>query len=333
MILSEMERADVLVRHTFICSVSSQKPAKRLIEHVRQMSGTTFPIRWPRGWIFTYRNFLRQGTFGRLNIKDLEKKYLCCDKFLIPVGTVSNGEEALTSGNVFILLLSEGGRVYVHDKNCDSVQLISRTGFHSLLTEGLMKYPPLREKLGPVRYSFGDSLALEFEIPTDLMGVWRLCQRNAGKEFSWTCTENIYLAEVVEGERTYENPAHQEWIKDTGSVNVLHIFVLSMLWRQKLIDIPIVVNEQLRVFAVNPDTKRVEYLASSLPAFFRVGVLRLGNQQYFCRQCVRHKKHCNIPPAYLCNTCPREPFCRKQTRSQKQKGRFFCPGSKHVSDE
>ncbi|AEV80407.1 tegument protein UL43 [Cercopithecine betaherpesvirus 5] len=339
MIFSDMKRCELLVRECFSCSVSTKDAPKRLMKFVRKVNGETFSIAWPPGWYFTFSDFLRAGPFGHLNIRDLEKKYLCCDKFLLPVGTVTDSKELAKVTQILVILISEGGRVFAHDSSHDSVHLISRVGFHSLLTDGLMKYPPLREAIGPIRYGCGDALALEFQFNYDLISLWRLCQKKEGQEFSWVCDDDLMCATVVGGVRAYESPGHQNWIKDTGSINVLQIFLVGMLWRGKWREIPILINDQLRVFGVNPESHRVEYLAINLPAFFKVGVLRLGNQQQYCRDSFNPKKGRVLAPAYRPTGCPRELFCRNLTkckqeqREKKKATKFLCLGSKHVCDK
>ncbi|QQL09858.1 Ba69 [Baboon cytomegalovirus] len=340
MIVSDMDRYEMLARQAFDCSVSSKDPSGRLMKFVRKVNGETFPIAWPEGWCFTFCSFLRQTFFGHLNIKDLEKKYLCCDNYLVPVGTVSDSGKLAIVRRVLVVLVGEGGSVFIHDPCHDSVYLISRTGLHALRTEGLMNYCPLREKCGPVRYSIAESLAYDFQKDHSFMGLFRLCQKYDGREFAWACNEDLMSALVV-SVVAYENPAHQDWIKSTGSINVLQVFLLLAQWKQKWREITIFVNQQLRVFGVNPETGRPEYLALNLPAFFRVGLLRLGNQQQYWRDCFNPKKDRDAAPAYRPTGCPRELFCRKLHKKghrceQKRgsfKDRFLCLGSKHVSDE
>ncbi|AKI29786.1 tegument protein UL43 [Mandrillus leucophaeus cytomegalovirus] len=341
MIVSDMDRYLLLARQVFACSVSSKNAPKRLMKFVRKVSGESFPIAWPNGWYFTFCSLVRQDFFGHLNIKELGKKYLCCDQYLLPVGTVSDNYSLAKVRCVLVILVGEGGRVFVHDPCHDSVYLISRVGFHALLSDGLSNYAPLRERIGPLRYSIGESLAFIFQQDhQNLLELSRVCQKHAGREFAWVCNEELMSALVV-STPAYENPAHQDWIKSTGSSNVLQVFSLLTQWKQKWLEIIVFVNDQLRVFGVNPETKCTEYLAFNLPAFFRVGVLRLGNQQQYWRDCFSSKKGRDVAPAYRPTGCPKELFCRKLVHKKnnqcEKKGRvrgsFLCLGSKHVSDE
>ncbi|AAR31607.1 tegument protein UL43 [Human betaherpesvirus 5] len=305
-----------LVNETFRCSVTSDA-RKDLQKLVRRVSGTVLRLSWPNGWFFTYCDLLRVGYFGHLNIKGLEKTFLCCDKFLLPVGTVSRCEAI--GRPPLPVLIGEGGRVYVYSPVVESLYLVSRSGFRGFVQEGLRNYAPLREELGYVRFETGGDVGREFMLARDLLALWRLCMKREGSIFSWRDGNEALTTVVLNGSQTYEDPAHGNWLKETCSLNVLQVFVVRAVpvESQQRLDISILVNESGAVFGVHPDTRQAHFLARGLLGFFRVGFLRFCNNYCFARDCFTHPE--SVAPAYRATGCPRELFCR---RLRKKKGLF-----------
>ncbi|AAM00692.1 tegument protein UL43 [Panine betaherpesvirus 2] len=304
-----------LVNETFRCSVAPDA-RKELQKLVRRVSGTVLHIGWPFNWYFTYCDLLRLDYFSHLNIKGLEKVFLCCDRFLLPVGTACQGEPGRAPLAIFI---GEGGRVYCYAPSGDCVYLISRSGFHGFVSNGLRNFAPLREELGWTHFDSGGDLGWEFVVARDLMSLWRLCMKHEGSVFSWVDNRESMTTCVLNGGQTYESPHHPTWLKDTGSLNVLQIFTVKAVQVEphRRLDISILVNECGLVFGVHPETNRAHFLARGLQTFFNVGFLRFNNNYCFGRDCFSHPE--SVLPAFRATSCPRDVFCR---RLRKKRGLF-----------
>ncbi|AEV80903.1 tegument protein UL43 [Saimiriine betaherpesvirus 4] len=301
-----------LIRLTFQLSVENGAP-RNLLSLVRMHHGTKLSLPWPVQWYFTYYDFQRKGSHRALSIKGIFKNYLCCDKFAVPVGVVGP-DEGVESASL-VVIIGEKGCLYVYSYQEDAIYLVSRQGFCHLIEVGLYQYPPLRDELSP-DITLSDSSLSEFLTASDLVSCWRLCRKYEGHVYAWNCEGRTVSLTVCGDHAAEDRVLHNEWLQETGSVNVINIFEATTWINHAWLHVPILVNESGVVFGVDVENSRTYYLAPNLATFFKVAFLRFRNTYRFTNGCFG--KTVRSLSALAPTECPRGLFCRRLKKTVKR---------------
>lgn len=302
----------------YTCELSVMMDAPKDLAHfVKMKHGTSIPIAWPQDWLFTFWDLGRDTETEGLGHRLLRERYLCCDSFLFEIGIVHpKGSEPGRCD--LIILIGEGGRVYLYCETADDLHMISGRNFVDFYQNGLLNYHPLRE-------TFSEENLVEDVGILDLMKADNMSDlicardRHSGREvFKYrdgpACCNLTICDPVLAG---HGHSDTSEWAKEAFANRVEVLMVHGRWIDQKWITVPIIVSDTGKLFAVDPDTNRVQFIASSLTAFMNIGMMRFNNLYRYYKNCYSHGEMSRtegrgIGRAFRPTSCSRGLFCKKK---------------------
>lgn len=351
------------VRYTMELSFT-EDAEKGLSYFVRAKHGTSIALPWPSGWVFTYWNSFdgRSRSFsssssssGRsgygfglddathmLGPRLLKERYLCCDRFLVAIGVVHRCQEEPGRVGHPVLLIGEGGRVYVYDDCEDAVYLLSDRGFVSFYEDcGLRRFHRLREREAILAASVSTKpdnhimrMLVEAMTLTDLVSVR---DRLLGGEIMLD-TDDWGPVSLTVCDLEYigrDQRAVDRWAWQASACRI-EVVLCARCWSKEgsVIHIPILCSDNGQVFTVDlDDGDRARIAADDLCTFFMIGLLRFRNNYRYYKGCFSIPGGPNIEDAgsaFAPTACSRTMYCRRKKKEHGNVIREYCRSLKRA---
>lgn len=292
---------------------------KALKRFVGTKHGTNFPLKWPKGWTFTYWCFDSWSARSKLGVRLVKKKYVCCDACLVSVGVVhrSGVEPARDHPVVFI---GDAGNVYLYDGDEDAVYLMSSKGFVGFYEGGLKNYHRLREDLCAENELTSDEV-LQLSKASDYDELMILRDRRLGEHSTVMRGNERYATLTVCDSSCVANKTARlaEWCRHARCARMDVVFTFERWIDQRWVVLLTLVDDRGKVFMVDHGDGRAYYIASSLGAFLKVGLMRYRCNYRFTEGCFKKSERENradggAGSAYGPTGCSRGAFCGGPSR-------------------
>lgn len=315
------------VQYVFELSVSDDS-LKVLPDFITMKHGVQINIGWPDNWVFTFWDFGRSVEQKDVGAKIIRNQYLCCDRFLIPIGVVHKKDVEPGRPHPTVLT-GEGGRVYVYDDREDAVYLVAGR-FVEFYETGLRKFHPVYEIHAPETPLCEDPVLKRFATTLTLNEITNIRDQMLGKEIAitengvlwglFTVCNSLYMG--------YGFERADEWRTQAGAHRVDVVMSLGRWVEGGWITIPVLCDDTGKIFCIDPSDEKLYFLAASFRIFLRVGMFRFRNNYRYYRGCyspaeMERSVKQEIGYSFRPTECSRSMFCRAE---QKQPGLFarYC---------
>lgn len=301
------------VRYTAeICMSSDAKNDLR--SFVNTKHGTSFALKWPKGWVFTYWRFDSGSPRAKLGARLISRKYVCCDKFLVSLGVVHR-ENVEPARDHPVVLVGEAGTVYIYDLDEDVLYLLSHKGFVGFYEGGLKNYHRLQEELCQENELVNDYI-LQLSKAVDFDELIRLRDGFIGKQSAVLKSDERYATLTICDSSCVANREARmsEWRRHALCNRLDVVFAFERWLGQRWVVLLTLVDDRGKVFMVDPGDERAYYVASSLSAFLKIGLMRFRCHYRFVDGCFKkaeRKKRAEggAGSAYGPTGCSRGAFC------------------------
>lgn len=248
----------------------------------------------------------------------MRENYLCCDRFLTEVGVVHPLRSEPGRPHP-VILLGEGGRVYLFWRDDESLHLLSPRGFVEFCDRGLSAFVPFLERCSANTSLMRNEVVREFVDAKTLADAVAARDRHLGYEVTVEGDECDSVSAFIVCDFSvlgYDDSYPDAWARNADS----HRVEVLMCARRREGGIPSVVpiltDDVGRFFAIDSLDNRAHFLAKDAETFFRVGFLRFHRSFRYYRGCYSASdidRTCvkGVGSAYRPSDCSRGVFCRK----------------------
>lgn len=322
--VEDTRRPEVLndtIQYTYELSVSLNA-SKNLLDFVHLKHGTSIFLPWPKNWVFTYWNF-RKDQIEDMSLTLIKENYLCCDKFVVPVGVVH--ERAIEPGRQHpVVFIGEGGRVYLHDVVEDAIYLLSFKGFVDFCDIGLEAFHTLKEHMSIMDGTCKDRYLQKFISVLTLTELINVRDQLIGKEVTVNIGNDTQVTLIISNVQStgYTTEKIEQWAKQAESYRIDVFICLRKWFMQRWINIPILVDDTMKVFAVDPENGNAYFMAKDVLTFLKIGLLRFQNNYRYYRNCysnstIQRVSSTGVGTAFRPTDCSRTIYCRRKKVSSE----------------
>uniref|UniRef100_A0AAU7E0U5 Tegument protein UL43 n=1 Tax=Cardioderma bat herpesvirus TaxID=3141914 RepID=A0AAU7E0U5_9VIRU len=300
--------------YTFELSVGEDAP-RALASFVSMKHGKYLALPWPPNWCFTYWDFSRDPAHQPLGERLLRELYVCCSEYIFEIGVVH--DSSLDPGRAHpVILLGEGGRVYLYDGRNDVLSLVSQRGFVDFHQKGLIDCNPIREAMQEACYVSRDPIAKRLLKAQTLSEIAVERDTLTGREIGLLERQNISVM-VANAAMAGYAPDDMDMFKRHACTDRLEVLLcVRVTSQEELTEVVIFIDGEGRIFGVDVNDSKIQYLAKDLYTFFRIGTLRFKNCYDYRKGCyssesLHRAHHSGEGRAFRPTGCSRGVFCRR----------------------
>lgn len=276
---------DILYIHELILTWD----LRRLQYLTRRLHDFHVLLTWPAGWVFTVIDWTRSARLQKVTAAVTRDGHICCSGGLLSIGVVHDVSREAGEAEFPVVVVDRDGFVYLYDDGgiAPVVHLLTKCGFADFCRRGL------RERCGggmdvgstPVDYG-SEPLSSLLAARSSIDELAKARDRLLGSEVAiFHCDDMWTVLRVsdLRGLDGFDENDLENWKQDSGHLRLETIFAVKACVSGTWIVSPVLVSDAGTIFYVDPNDRRIRFLAADLYSFVVLGVMRFRNNSCFPR--------------------------------------------------
>lgn len=244
---------------------------------------------WPAGWVFTVVDQSRSPRLQKVSAAVTRDGHLCCSAGILSVGVVHDLSRDADTAEYPVIVVDRDGYVYMYDDGgiVPVLHLLTKCGFADFCRRGLRERCGAGMDVGSTPVDYGEEpLSSLLAARGSVDELARARDRVLGSEVAifhsddmWTVLRVSDLAGLEE----FDESDLEGWQRESGHLRLETIFAVKACVGGVWVVSPVLVSDTGTVFYVDPNDRRIRFLAADLYSFLVLGVMRFRNSSCFPR--------------------------------------------------